>query len=124
MKFSEDVDSKHRLITAYGEGFVTIDERRYDHPLVLTETQPPRQWQASDIATLTTAALDPLLADQPELVIIGTGMTQQFLPPTLMHYIMQRGIGCEVMNTPSACRTWNIIVAEGRRVAAGLVVGT
>ncbi len=123
MKFSEDVDSKHRLITAYGDDFITVDEQRFGHPLALTETQPPQRWQASGIATLATADLDMLLVDAPEIVIIGTGMTQQFIPPALLHHIMQRDIGCEVMNTPSACRTWNIVVAEGRRVAAGLIVG-
>ncbi len=123
MKFSEDVDSKHRLITAYGNDFITVDEQRYHHPLVLTETQPPQRWAPSDIATLAADDLDVLLVDTPDIVIIGTGMRQQFLPPALLHHIMQHGIGCEVMNTPSACRTWNIVVAEGRRVAAGLIVG-
>ena len=124
MKFSEDSESKHRMITAYGDDFISIDQQRFEHPVILTETLPPRQWEVADFAALTVEAIDPLLADAPEIVLIGTGMTQRFLPPRLMHYIMQRGIGCEVMNTPSACRTWNIIVAEGRRVAAGLMLGT
>ncbi len=123
MKFSEDVENKHRMITAYGDDFITIDQRRYDHSLLLTDDQPPRHWAVADTGAITAADLDPLLEANPEIVLIGTGARQHFLPPSLLHHIMQHGVGCEVMTTAAACRTFNIILGEGRRVAAGLLLG-
>ena len=121
MKFSEDADSKHLMISAYGDDFITVNEQRHALPAMLDGGQPPRPWPVASATTLTSADLDLLLASDPEIVIIGCGPQQHFLPPELMHHIMRHGIGCEVMNTPSACRTWNIIVSEGRRVVAGLL---
>lgn len=124
MKFSEDADSKHLMISAYGDDFITVNERRHALPAMLGGELPPRSWPVTSAAVLTPADLDPLLATDPEIVIIGCGPRQRFLPPELLHHIMRHGIGCEVMTTPSACRTWNIIVSEGRRVAAGLLAPT
>lgn len=121
MKFSEDADSKHLIISAYGDDFITVNERRHALPAMLGGEQPPRPWPVTSAAALTPADLDLLLASDPEIVIIGCGPRQHFLHPELLHHIMRHGIGCEVMTTPSACRTWNIIVSEGRRVAAGLL---
>ncbi len=123
MKFSEDLENKHRMITAYGDDFITIEQRRYTHSLLLTDDQPPRQWSITDAAVITPADLDPLIAANPEIILVGTGPRQRFLPPALLHHVMQHSIGCEVMTTAAACRTFNIILGEGRRVATGLILG-
>ncbi|MCP4126357.1 MAG: hypothetical protein GY753_04760, partial [Gammaproteobacteria bacterium] len=59
---------------------------------------------------------------EPQLVILGTGEEQQFPQPALYALLLNQGVGVEVMTTPAACRTYNILVSEGRRVAAALLL--
>jgi uncharacterized protein len=123
MKFSEDSSTRNRLITHYDAESITLDEQQYRHSIIVSDEHSPQRWEAGlSFTTLTTAALEPLLALKPEIILLGTGSRQYFMPPQLMHHILSAGIGCEVMSTAAACRTFNIIVGEGRHVAAGLII--
>jgi uncharacterized protein len=80
-------------------------------------------WEVADVETLTVAALDRVLArqDRIELLLVGTGDEHRPLPGDVRAALAERGIGVDVMTTGAAARTWNILIAEGRRVAAALI---
>jgi uncharacterized protein len=81
-------------------------------------------WEPGHIDDLRTRHLEPLLQLQPELVLIGTGKTLRF--PSVEHYacLIQQNIGVEIMDSAAACRTYNILLGEGRNVVAGIILGT
>jgi uncharacterized protein len=119
MRFSEANSTSGNFITAYDAAIVVIHGRRYPHGLIVTPTQIIAPW-SMQATELTIAALEPLLALAPQLILIGTGTQQVFLAPELHCAVLQRGIGLEVMNSGAACRTYNILVAEGRSVGMAL----
>lgn len=121
MKFSRD-DTTALTIRRIEDGAITIGEERLTDDVALTAERILRDWQAPAIAELRIDDLDGLLADQPEVIVLGTGRRQQFPPRELIFALARRGIGLETMDTAAACRTFNILVGEGRRPAAVLVV--
>ena len=110
------------LITAYGAGCVQIREQRHQASLiVLPDTLVPG-WPVADFGQLQAGAFDTLLDLRPELVILGTGARHRFPHPSLYQPLIAAGIGLEHMDTGAACRTYNILAAEGRKVAAALIL--
>ncbi|HEX9851380.1 MAG TPA: MTH938/NDUFAF3 family protein, partial [Woeseiaceae bacterium] len=75
-------------------------------------------FEMPDLASLSETHLRPLLAGEPELIIVGTGWQPVFAPRELVFALARRGIGLETMDTPAACRTFNILLADGRKLAA------
>jgi uncharacterized protein len=110
------------IIQNYGEAHVTINGERIERSLILTP-EKRLDWPALTAASLDEALLTPLLEDDPELVIIGTGPRQLVPSPTVMRFFASHGIGLEFVSTPAACRIYNILAGEGRRVGCGLMVG-
>lgn len=121
MKLQPSNNSFQKTFTAHGPGYVAVNGQRYDHPIIVTEDQV-REWSATDFASLTEAHFAELLALQPEIVILGTGKTLQFPHPQLYRQLIEARIGVECMDTPAACRTYNILMAEGRKVAAAILL--
>lgn len=109
-------------IRAYGSGFVTIGEKRFETNLALGAETILESWAVDGFDALTAADFERLLEIQPEVVLLGTGERQRFPAPVLLRPLIEARIGCEVMDTGAACRTFNILAAEGRRVAAGLLL--
>jgi uncharacterized protein len=89
---------------------------------ILTGRQVITEWKPKQIAELTVAHLEEVLSLDPELVLLGTGAKQQFPAMEILATLQRARIGIEVMDTPAACRTFNILVAEGRQVAAALLM--
>lgn len=110
------------LITAYGEGFVQIQALRLEASLIVLPETLVTDWPVAAFDSLTQDAFAPILARQPELVILGTGGRHRFPHPSLYQALISAGIGLEHMDTGAACRTYNILAAEGRKVAAALIV--
>ncbi len=110
-------------ITAYGEGWVAINGERHTRSLVLGSTSGVLPWECMRFEDLTTAHFDSLLADRPELVVFGSGSRLRFARPTLLQTLMAQRVGVETMDTAAACRTYNILAGEGRRVTAALLIG-
>jgi uncharacterized protein len=81
-----------------------------------------RDWQACNIGELSEDDFEALIASEPELILLGTGGRPVFPPRELVFSLARRGIGLETMDTAAACRTFNILVADGRKVAAVLIV--
>jgi uncharacterized protein len=107
-------------ITGYGEGYVMINgERRESSVVVLAERLMP--WSASAFDRLTTQDFAFLAGLDAEIVLLGTGPRQRFPHPRLTAPLASAGIGIEVMDLQAACRTYNILIAEERKVAAALL---
>jgi uncharacterized protein len=110
------------LITAYGAGYVQIRELRLQASLIVMPARLVPDWSPASFEALTTASFEALLDLKPELVILGTGVRHRFPHPSLYQCLISSGIGLEHMDTGAACRTYNILAAEGRNVAAALVI--
>lgn len=92
------------------------------HSFLLTPTHLERDWSPEHFEQLEPVHVEPMLALEPELVLLGTGARLRFPHPAFGAALMERRIGMEVMDTAAACRTYNILLGEGRRVAAALLL--
>lgn len=122
MKFTRMNDAATPLIDGYDLHSIRIGGQNHSQSLRLTPDQPPQRWEVTSLPTLTTAQLDLLVINAPELLLIGTGRNNAVLEFALYARLTSYGIGFELMDTGAACRTYNLLVGEGRRVAAGLIV--
>jgi uncharacterized protein len=101
-----------------------VNERVLERSFALSPEQLLEDWPApATPAALEPAHLEPLLALQPELLVLGTGERQVFPPPAVLAACLTRGIGIEVMDNAAAARTYNVLAGEGRRVVAALLLG-
>ncbi len=120
MKFTLETSSRVNLIRAYSAQEIRIGEQRLRSSCIVTADTLIQDWEPASLAELTEAHLEPILALKPELVLLGTGPVQRFPPAPIRAAVMARGLGLEVMDLGAACRTFNILVQEERRVAAAL----
>lgn len=109
------------LITGYGPGYIEIDRVRRGHSVILL---PDRvlDWPLDRFEAIDAASLEALVDLRPALVILGTGERHRFPHPAVYGDLIQAGIGVEHMTTAAACRTYNVLAGEGRRVAAALLI--
>lgn len=98
-----------------------VNDRSLTRSFILAPDTLLEDWPLRDARTMTPADLEPLLALEPELIVLGTGATQVFPTATVMAACLSRGIGIEVMNNAAAARTFSVLAGEGRRVVAGFV---
>ncbi|HEX2493702.1 MAG TPA: Mth938-like domain-containing protein [Steroidobacter sp.] len=110
------------LVRSYSPGELRIGEEVLRRSCVLRADQLVSDWRPQVIEELTLADFDAVLALEPEIVVLGTGERQQFPPTELMATMLSRGIGLEIMATDAACRTYNVLVSEDRRVVAALML--
>jgi uncharacterized protein len=108
-------------IQAYREGTVLVNGQWHQTPLVVSADTLASSWQAPPIEALQVTDLAEVLALDPEVIILGTGTAHRFPPHALMVAVMSRGVGCEAMGTAAACRTYNILLGEDRRVVGILL---
>ena len=121
MKLHAQAPSNFNTVTGYGPDYVEVNRVRHAGALILTPEGPVQAWQPSAFAELARADFEPVLALAPELVLVGSGARQRFLAPPLAVSLAQSGVGFEVMDTAAACRTFNILMAEGRRVVGAFL---
>jgi uncharacterized protein len=110
------------MFTGYGDGYVIVNQARYEQNLIVLPDRIIEQWEVSSFDQLAAENFDFLLSLQPEMVLFGTGKTLRFPHPRLTRSLVESGVGIEVMDTNAACRTFNILTAEERRVAAALLL--
>lgn len=120
MKFTLEAGAGATLIRGYSDTEIRIGEMRVQGSCLVTADQVITNWGVAVFADLNLTHADALLALAPELVIVGTGLTQQFAPLPLRKALAARGVGLEAMPLGAACRTFNVLVQEERRVAAAL----
>lgn len=112
----------NNLITGYGPGWVQINETRHTDSLIVMPGQLVPEWPVPDFAQLAAEHFEEAIALKPEVLLLGTGARISFPPAACLKLLIQAGIGYEVMDTAAACRTYNILMAEGRNVAAALII--
>jgi uncharacterized protein len=122
MRLQLSVAPGEAVFTGYGEGYVKVNHERYEHSVLLCAGRPAAEWEAHTFESLARAHFEALLELRPEIVIFGAGRTLRFPAPELTRPLAEAGIGFEVMDTGAACRTYNILIAEGRRVVAAVLL--
>jgi uncharacterized protein len=123
MKLQPDFAPDMQMVTAYGPGYVMLNGVRHTTACLFAPQQAPRPWGVESVSALQSGHIETLLTEPlPELVLIGTGTRQHLLSPALMRRLIAQRIGWEVMDTAAACRTYNILAGEGRRVLAALII--
>ena len=123
LKLHADTPTALNTVTAYGPGFIEINKIRHTLAVLLTPERV-EPWAVESFEALTEADFERLRARNPEVALLGTGSRQRFPHPRLYRALSDARIGLEVMTTPAACRTYNILMAEGRKVAAALLPGS
>ena len=109
------------MFTAYGDGYVAVNQEKYEKNLILLPDSIIPEWSTATIATLTADDMQKLLELGTEIILLGTGNRLRFPPGALLRPFAPAGIGLEVMDMQAACRTYNILAAEGRKVAAAIL---
>lgn len=122
MKFEREQADGKNTFTGYGEGYVEVNRQRHTQSLVVSGERLITDWPVASLEELEADHMAALVELKPEIVLLGTGARFQFPQPALLAPLYKAGIGVEVMDTPAACRTYNILQGEGRNVAAALIV--
>jgi uncharacterized protein len=121
MKLHLAPSSGQNLFTGYGPGYVSINSARREKNVIVT-AQQVLEWHIAGFDALGTGDFALLLGLHPEIVILGTGSIQRFPAPALSKPLSNAGVGFEAMDTRAACRTYNILMAEGRKVVAAVLI--
>ena len=121
MQFTRETSASY-LIRAFEPGRVCIGEHWFTSNVIVTADRILSDWTLATPGQVTLADLGPALELNPELLVVGTGTAPCAPDIDLMAEVALQGIGLEVMQTTAACRTYNVLVHEGRRVAAALVL--
>lgn len=145
LKLHTDPGSALNTVTAYGDGYIEVNQVRFSHAVAFGPEGPVEHWPVQSTDQITSqllrqaarlpepvrdplAFLDeagsapaPLPPDAPEVLLIGTGARQRFLPAEVLRPLLTSGVGIEVMDTQAAARTYNILMSEGRRVIVALI---
>ena len=121
MKLQLERPQGRNAFTGYGSGFVSVNATRYEHSVIVL---PDRliDWQVARFEELTQETLQPLASLEVEIIVLGTGATLRFPPASALRPLQQAGIGVEVMDSQAACRTYNVLLAEDRRVCAAVIL--
>ena len=122
MKLHLNTSIARKIFTAHGEGYVAVSRERFEHPIAVTPEQVLTDWQPQGFDALDETHFAYFLALKPEILLLGTGAQQRFAHPRLYRQLTAVGIGVECMSTAAACRTYNILMAEDRRVVAAILL--
>ncbi|MDC8759080.1 Mth938-like domain-containing protein [Janthinobacterium fluminis] len=124
MKLHPSTTKQYQTVTGYDDSGVEINARRYAGSLIVMPETAPRDWDVAAFEQLTAAHFAQILADRPDVVILGTGARQRFVHPQLSAALTMARIGVECMDNQAACRTYNILMGEGRKVTLALIIET
>ena len=124
MKLHSTQTQQYQTITGYELDSVEINAITYKHSLIVLPETKPVEWPVIQFDAITVDNFAQIEANQPDVVILGTGNKQRFIHPRLIAALTARRIGVECMDNQAACRTYNILMAEGRKVALALVMET
>ncbi len=123
MKLHLDLQTSKNAITGYGEGYVMVNQQRFERSLVVLPERILLDWPPKRFDDLAPEHLAALAGLDREIILLGTGTRLRFPRAEIMQPLIRSGIGVEVMDVQAACRTYNILLAEERRVAAALLIG-
>jgi uncharacterized protein len=122
MKLHLNTTAGQNAITGHGAGYVQVNQQRIETALIVMPNEVIQPWHVTSMETLTLDAFAEVIALKPELVVFGSGAKFRFPHARVMAAFSQARIGFEAMDTGAACRTYNVLMSEGRNVAAALLV--
>ena len=122
MKFTLDRPGTLHVVRGYAPGLLRVGEREFTRSVIVSAQTLVADWPPQHVGELTAADFDPVLALEPQVLLLGSGARQVFPAPELLARLYAARIGVEVMDTGAACRTYNVLVGEGRAVVAALMV--
>ena len=121
MKLHTTATQQYQTVTGYDDAAVEINAVSYRHSLLVLPETAPVAWPVTSFDALAPEHFDIIDATRPDVVILGTGNRQRFAHPKLTTALTARRVGVECMDNKAACRTYNILMAEGRKVALALI---
>jgi uncharacterized protein len=122
LKIEREQAEGRNMFSGYGEGYVAVNGARHSASLVVSAARLITDWPAASVQALSADHLAAIIELKPEILLLGTGAQFVFPEAALLAPLYKAGIGVEVMDTPAACRTYNILLGEGRNVVAALIV--
>ena len=124
MKLHHTATQQYQTVTAYDDQGVEINAQRFTNSLLVLPEIAPVAWPVHHFDRLHAEHFAHIASTNPDVVILGTGLKQRFVHPKLTTILTERRIGVECMDNRAACRTYNILMAEGRKVALALIFDT
>lgn len=118
----ENLSRETKVIRAYAPGRINVSDELFTRSFIVAPDRLIPDWPPQRFEELTAEHLEAALALEPEILIVGTGATQRFLAGELLAKVSAKGIGVEMMDTAAACRTYNILLSEDRKVVAALLM--
>ena len=122
MKLHLTTAENNNLITAYSQSYIEVNKQRYARNLIVMPQQLIVDWDVNSFSDLTEQHLSKIAEFNSEVVLLGVGEKHQFLHPKIYQSLAVKGIPVECMTTGAACRTYNILMSEGRNVLAALIL--
>ncbi len=122
MKLHLDNASGVNVVRFCDAAGIVVNDTRHTRSLILSAESVTDDWRVDDITAFDEDACRDIAAHEADIVLLGTGARQHMVDPWYMAWFAARGMGLEVMDTFAACRTYNILAAEGRRVVAALIL--
>lgn len=124
MKLSEDDNASQYIINHYTQNSLIINKKTHTDSLIISPNYLETNWRIHSINNLSDHLIQPLLKHEPEIILIAFDTRAQRPPANTIACLAQTKIGYEIMSVPAACRTFNLLAAEGRQVAAGFILPT
>jgi uncharacterized protein len=122
MKLHASRPTSLNTVTAYGSGYLEINAERHEQALLVQPESPLEAWPVERFEQLDPAHFARIAELAPEVVLLGTGARQRFPHPRLTAPLTAAGIGVEAMDSGAACRTYNILMTEGRKVVLAVLL--
>ena len=122
MKLHHTATQQYQTVTAYDENGVEINLKHFTNSLIVLPEVAPTLWPVESFDTLSAENFQQISVLRPDVVILGTGRRQRFVHPRLTAELTALRIGVECMDNQAACRTYNILMAEGRKAALALIL--
>lgn len=121
MEFNLEVPENQFFIRSVSESGIRVHENLFNKPFIISGQRIVPEWDVTSVSDINEENLQKIFDMEPEVILIGTGNTQVFLPPSTQVHFFRRNVGFEVMTTDAACRTFNVLASEGRQVVAALL---
>ncbi len=121
MEFNLDVPQNQFFIRSFSEEGIRVDQEIFSRPFIISGQRIIPHWNVESVDDINEESLQAVFDLEPEIILIGTGNRQIFLPPATQVHFFRRNFGFEVMATDAACRTFNVLASEGRHVVAALL---
>ncbi len=122
MKFNEESSTNSHIIQSYNDSEIIIDGKVFSSSFIISKNTLIESWPVADISQLESDHLKAILDMRPEVILIGTGQKLVFPSPQSYVSVINQGMGIEFMDSGAACRTYNVLVSEGRNVVTAIIL--